>query len=743
MFRLGDAFADMDEAAEHPSKIAASNLARLQAQCGEVDEALTQAVTVGEAEIGWVQGPAPPAIALPTGGEFKTEVSPEALVIRELSPMAPFGKWANKDNVQWIEGVPGWPCKHGDIHSDAEEMDEPCAEAVPPATDVHPCTCKQKLEDSLTTILAEGQHEQLVEMAQRMFDDFPEMTEEEAAEKLEEVHKFTEMLSEDASHDMRMADANAALRPYSAPDRSAARRARLDNAEASRNSDEAWGAAADANTQADIRTYLEPSLPLQTADTPVEPSQNADGLGLYKTDSQTIEVVAHRPIPWQSGASPQLAEELLQKLPKNTQQSPCAGTKTVPWLVISITPKRDVEMPSLDTLYDMLRTGMGDSVQHIGLKRREELAVVLVKKNKARSLKLPELHDFLVEVRGINFPKGKGSSESEKHKITTVAAWLDLEGEAKTCISLKFTELEKSKARGKNACASAAEAFEFVKDMRPRQFCMYCADLKIRVKCGDELNPIENTVLTVRSDLEHMRDSRARAKSFIRLLGEDATDLIFPDSFISTAIGDVKGSYRDVVSGRDVTCSLATFTTTTLHLVRTAVLCGPPDCGKTPLAESMAARFAEMYQVSGEYYVVTSTPDSLRILADEELLAPGVPVIMEELEAKDRKSHARPLTANVMKHLCGVRDGGVLSARYRDFAFHRKQPRIICCNSDPESWLSDITMDKKDQLAIRKRTVFFEINTPVISAASDDGLNVELQAFLAEGVQRLAEKRMR
>ena len=733
MFRLGDAFADMDEAAEHPSKIAASNLARLQAQCGEVDEALTQAVTVGEAEIGWVQGPAPPAVALPTGEEFKQEVSPEALVIRELRPMAPMCVRTERGVPEWLEDVPSWPCNHGDIHSDAE-MDGPC-------------TRKQELEDMLATVIAERVSEQATERAQAIWDDLSDLAEEEAADRLDEMRLLLEADPQtEADHARRnavVADASAAVQPYSGRARATARRTAAESAEATRNSDEAWGAAADANTQADIRTYLEPSLPLQTADTPGEPSQNADGLGLYKTDSQTIEVVAHRPIPWQSGASPQLAEELLQKLPKNTQQSPCAGTKTVPWLVISITPKRDVEMPSLDTLYDMLRTGMGDSVQHIGLKRREELAVVLVKKNKARSLKLPELHDFLVEVRGINFPKGKGSSESEKHKITTVAAWLDLEGEAKTCISLKFTELETSKARGKNACASAAEAFEFVKDMKPRQFCLYCADLKIRVKCGDELSAIENTVLKVRSDLEHMRDSRARAKSFIRLLGEDATDLIFPDSFISTAIGDVKGSYRDVVSGRDVTCSLATFTTTTLHLVRTAVLCGPPDCGKTPLAESMAARFAEMYQVSGEYYVVTSTPDSLRILADEELLAPGVPVIMEELEAKDRKSHARPLTANVMKHLCGVRDGGVLSARYRDFAFHRKQPRIICCNSDPESWLSDITMDKKDQLAIRKRTVFFEINTPVISAASDDGLNVELQAFLAEGVQRLAEKRMR
>ena len=182
------------------------------------------------------------------------------------------------------------------------------------------------------------------------------------------------------------------------------------------------------------------------------------------------------------------------------------------------------------------------------------------------------------------------------------------------------------------------------------------------------------------------------------------------------------------------------YVVTNLHLKVTAVLCGPREVGKSPLVEATAARFARMYQEKDEFYIVTSTPDSLRLLADEDLLVEGVPIIFEELEGKDNKSHARPLTANAMKHLCGVKDGGVMSARYRDFALNRKQPRMITTNSDPAQWLNDITMEGRDQDALKKRIVFFNICEPLITDASNGDLNTDLQAFVDEGHARLARK---
>jgi hypothetical protein len=178
-----------------------------------------------------------------------------------------------------------------------------------------------------------------------------------------------------------------------------------------------------------------------------------------------------------------------------------------------------------------------------------------------------------------------------------------------------------------------------------------------------------------------------------------------------------------------------------MHLQLTAVFCGPPEVGKSPLAAAIALRLARMYQDGDdEAYVVTSTPDSLRMLADEDLLRSGVPVVFEELEGKDRKSHARPLTANTMKHLCGIPDGGTVSARYRDFALQQKQPRLICVNSTPDEWLDGITTDLRDREALQKRCVFFEVSEAVLKSTAGDARDVEFGEFLAAGHARLAAK---
>ena len=93
-----------------------------------------------------------------------------------------------------------------------------------------------------------------------------------------------------------------------------------------------------------------------------------------------------------------------------------------------------------------------------------------------------------------------------------------------------------------------------------------------------------------------------------------------------------------------------------------------------------------------------------------------------------------------MKHLCGVKDGGVLSARYRDFALNRKQPRMICCNSEPDEWLQHITLDERDQAALKKRIVFFAVNQAVITEHSNEAQEVDMKAFLDAGHKRLASK---
>eukprot|EP00969_Alexandrium_andersonii_P138748 6135887-Alexandrium_andersonii.AAC.1 len=93
-----------------------------------------------------------------------------------------------------------------------------------------------------------------------------------------------------------------------------------------------------------------------------------------------------------------------------------------------------------------------------------------------------------------------------------------------------------------------------------------------------------------------------------------------------------------------------------------------------------------------------------------------------------------------MKNLLGVRDGGSLAARYRDFAVSRRQPRIITANSTPEEWLDKITYSDVDRLAIRKRVIMFTVKESVIQEAAVDLRDGELDEEVNEGLQRLAAK---
>jgi hypothetical protein len=448
---------------------------------------------------------------------------------------------------------------------------------------------------------------------------------------------------------------------------------------------------------------------------------------------KSYKVIGHAPLVLQGGVGTGIPAEMLQEVKGGTTERPGAGTKLYPWLFVFF--EWSDAAPSAQSLFDDLRKAFGDSVLYFGVVCRENVATVLVHKTKVRVLTIPNL-GCGVAIRGIVFPKGKGSMEIVKACCFAVDAWCALEGEHVTTISLEVPKQPEKKSVKEEQYASAQEAFDFVKDLRPRQFAFMCADLKLKVKQEKVLSPVERTILVIRSDLEALRESRARAKSFLRVHNEDATDLVYPDSFDLLALSKIQGTHKDRTG-----ISINEYVTTTMHLRLTAVLCGPPEVGKSPLAAAIALRLARMYQDGDdEAYVVTSTPDSLRMLADEDLLRAGVPVIFEELEAKDRKSHARPLTANVMKHLCGVTDTGCISARYRDFVIHQKQPRLICCNSSPDDWLAAITEDARDKAAIEKRCIFFEFEAPVLVATAGDARDVEYEDFLAAGHSRLALK---
>lgn len=280
--------------------------------------------------------------------------------------------------------------------------------------------------------------------------------------------------------------------------------------------------------------------------------------------------------------------------------------------------------------------------------------------------------------------------------------------------------------------------------MHLQEYRHFVMDLKIKAKQVEDkqcpMSALERTVLLLAVDLGDLRQKRALAKPFVRYIGETATRLVFPDSFQN--LGEIVGERYDERLQRTVDCSLMDYVNTSLHCRCTALLLGEAGLGKSPLAEALAARFSMAYQAAPEHYIVTSTPDSLKRLAEESLLVDGVPIVFEELDGSDKSMHrGARLSPNFFKQLLGVSDIGVVGARYADFAIGRRQPRIVSSNAESgDSWLEKITTEPIHQLALRKRIIFFRVTRSVVPECTAMERVDDLDTYVQEGHLRLARK---
>jgi hypothetical protein len=215
--------------------------------------------------------------------------------------------------------------------------------------------------------------------------------------------------------------------------------------------------------------------------------------------------------------------------------------------------------------------------------------------------------------------------------------------------------------------------------------------------------------------------------------------LCWPGDFVNLPL--IEGRLMNETTGEDEPLTFTKYLTSSVHLRVTCLLYGPPGTGKTRLAEAAAARLALSYQEEAEYYVLSSTPESLRRVAEEGLLTPAVPIVLDELNAGDAKMHRSMLSANFVKNMRGARGTGTIAARYQDFAFPERAPRFISSNAEnPEEWLSGIGGSALDRDAIRKRIAFFHVPECVVPAAAKAGLDAALEAEAAKGAMRLAKK---
>ena len=74
------------------------------------------------------------------------------------------------------------------------------------------------------------------------------------------------------------------------------------------------------------------------------------------------------------------------------------------------------------------------------------------------------------------------------------------------------------------------------------------------------------------------------------------------------------------------------------------------------------------------------------------------------------------MSANYLKHLLDVRNGGQCRVRHTFVCFHPLQPKILCINDSPQEWLRAV--DGKtgaDEEPLRKRLFFLKVDELVLA----------------------------
>ena len=198
-----------------------------------------------------------------------------------------------------------------------------------------------------------------------------------------------------------------------------------------------------------------------------------------------------------------------------------------------------------------------------------------------------------------------------------------------------------------------------------------------------------------------------------------------------------EGETWDPKTRRDVTLRLAEYVETRLHFEKVLVLWGDAGMQKTPTAEAIANHLAENYGTNR--YIKASSPDALRVAQLD--FSPYVPIILEDWAADDVSQHGRSMSANYLKHLLDVKNGGQCRVRNTNVCFHPLQPKIVCVNDTPENWIRAVEgMSDSDEQPLKKRLLFVHVDTAVLAEEAVAAHERGLDALVEEGKRRRLER---
>ena len=183
-----------------------------------------------------------------------------------------------------------------------------------------------------------------------------------------------------------------------------------------------------------------------------------------------------------------------------------------------------------------------------------------------------------------------------------------------------------------------------------------------------------------------------------------------------------EGETWDPKTRRDIALPLAEYVETRLHFEKVLVLWGDAGMQKTPTAEAIANHLAENYGTNR--YIKASSPDALRVAQQD--FGAYVPVLLEDWAADDVSQHGPSMSANYVKHLLDVKNGGQCRVRVND---------------TPENWIRAVKgMNDSDEQPLKKRLLFVHVDTAVLAEEAVAAHERGLDALVEEGKRRRLER---
>ena len=309
--------------------------------------------------------------------------------------------------------------------------------------------------------------------------------------------------------------------------------------------------------------------------------------------------------------------------------------------------------------------------------------------------------------------------DQHKTKIDAVSQLLEAAAEYTANVQLE-----------RGSCTNADEIAERVSAMTNEEFEREC----LRAKMASIPDDFQACLKKAKAELKGLRKEGAKRRMkepIVFRVGENATKLEYPRDF--PQLLEKKGETYNPRTERTEHHTVAEYTDTKLHMEKVLVLWGKGGRGKTPSADAVAKHFAISYDTNR--YMSTGNVDALKEVQDA--FGEHVPVVLEDMSANDTSQHGRKLSANYLKHLLNVQDGGQCRIRNKNINFYRRQPRILCINDSPTDWLRAVHgMTDADGVPLAKRLFFVNADEMLVSAEAVARHEEDLEEIVREGKRR-------